>query len=126
MVGRDPVLIVRLASRDGGPFGIRGHTSVSFLDHVGSFAALSDLALLGEVRKDPDIVEEIADANCQGKEEEIEEETNEVSSRWTVSSQGLHCSQLRIKKAGIGLDDSDSAIEGIQSVEGTLGGNDSG
>jgi hypothetical protein len=71
VVIRDPVLIVGLASRDRRTFGVGCHCSVSFLGRVGAFAALGDLALLGEVGDDPDGVEEVADSDCASEKEDI-------------------------------------------------------
>ncbi len=67
MVGGNPVLVVRFASRNSGTFRVGSHSGVGLLDNVRSLATFGDLTLLGEVRGDPDGEEEIADAEGAGE-----------------------------------------------------------
>lgn len=75
VVGGDPIGVVgcgrRSSSAGGGLFGDRG---LNCTLRSTLFASLSaGFALLGEVRSDPDSVEEITGSNDTGEEEEVEE-----------------------------------------------------
>lgn len=117
----NPIFIVGFSGCNSRTFRVGCHTGVDFLYHVRSLATLGHLALLGEIRDDPDGIEEIADAGGAAKQDEVKEQTAQkvnFRGRWVYGALGS--SQLRVKEACIGFNDSDSAVEGIQGVVSVL------
>lgn len=76
MVSRDPIRVVGGRRGNGGAAG-SFDGSLGLLRRRGLLRTLARLALLREVGRNPDGVEEVDDTNEAGQEEEVEEDTRE-------------------------------------------------
>ena len=87
MVARDPFFVVRLdASAGCRPVVLRVLGAGVDLLGCGSCATASGLPLLREVGRDPDGVEEVADAGGAGEEEDVEEDTGRGQIRHRIGT----------------------------------------
>jgi hypothetical protein len=118
MVGRYPLFIIALSTRRHRR-PIRPQSSGRFprIDFLGATCLLGFLAtsaaLLREIRGYPDAVEQIEDSTGTREHEEVEEDTcnNSLAKFSQMIERDLH---LRIKYAGIRLNNADRLIESLQ------------
>lgn len=128
MVSGDPLGVVRSGRRDSRAAGsLNGGLLLGGTSGLLVLGALSSAALLGEVGSDPDGVEEVDDAREASQEEEVQEEANNnrvsLASSSNCEKSALH---LRVKDAGLRLNNADSAVVGVESEEVAIGIRDDG
>lgn len=133
MVSRDPIRIVGGSRRHRRAVrGLTGGGGFALLRCagwlLGELGALSRLALLREVRGDPNGVEEVANTTETGQEKEVKEETDHgVNLAFFIHSHMRNnYSHVRVEDAGLGLDDADSGVVGVDIEESSLSVRDNG
>lgn len=122
MVRGNPVSVVGSSGGNSGTGALLHGLGLGTLGTAGGslLAGLAGLALLREVGSDPDGIEEVDDTGERGEEEEVQEDAAKriVSQLTKPYVRGtLH---LGVEDAGLGLNHTHSAIEGLNGEELTL------
>ena len=119
MVSRDPLRVVSGSGRNGATGSFDGRCLDLLRCSRWLFGGLSRLALLREVRRNPDGVEEVGDASDTGQEEKVKEQAghDKLAICYINSHKEYHYSHVRVEDAGLRLHNANSSIMGVDGKE---------
>lgn len=130
VVGRNPLCVVSSSRGNSRATSTLDRRSLGLLGRTRwLLRALSRLALLGEVRRNPDRVEEVNHATKTGQEDKVEEEAIAMLVfPFTPNSNEMHYDlHVRVEDVGFRFNNANSSVVGVDSEEVALSvGNNGG